>query len=219
MCIRDRSHGRHRDVLGGNVGELGNDARENLGHAGHLHEGMDHEPLLAEAFLLVVGVFSRRIDLAQRQLAVAKQTADEALLHHHRLHAVDVDALEAVLQQAVLDFDAVVAATCAEAAVRDASADGRQQPQHERRLSLIHIWESIEKARATGLDVVEGDFAENVTTEGIDLLALPLGTRVRIGEDVDVYKRQAPEWLMSRSYHSATLSKATCALLLSLIHI
>mgnify|MGYP001639014240 CR=1 FL=1 len=45
-------------------------------------------------------------------------------------------------------------------------------------------WESIEKARATGLDVVEGDFAENVTTEGIDLLALPLGTRVRIGEDV-----------------------------------
>ena len=94
---------------------------------------MDHEPLLAEAFLLVVGVFSSRIDLAQRQLAVAKQTADEALLHHHRLHAVDVDALEAVLQQAVLNLDAVVAATCAEAAVRDASADGRQQPQHERR--------------------------------------------------------------------------------------
>ena len=45
-------------------------------------------------------------------------------------------------------------------------------------------WESLEKARATGLDVVEGDFAENVTTEGIDLLALPLGTRVRIGDDV-----------------------------------
>ena len=50
-------------------------------------------------------------------------------------------------------------------------------------MSLL-AWESIEKARATGLDVVEGDFAENVTTEGIDLLALPLGTRVRIGEDV-----------------------------------
>ena len=37
---------------------------------------------------------------------------------------------------------------------------------------------------ATVVEVVEGDFAENVTTEGIDLLALPLGTRVRIGEDV-----------------------------------
>ena len=34
-----------------------------------------------------------------------------------------------------------------------------------------------------GLDVAEGDFAENVTTEGIDLLALPLGTRVRVGGD------------------------------------
>ena len=54
-----------------------------------------------------------------------------------------------------------------------------------RQVSLL-AWESIEKARATGLDVVEGDFAENVTTEGIDLLALPLGTRVRIGEDVAV---------------------------------
>ena len=39
-----------------------------------------------------------------------------------------------------------------------------------RQVSLL-AWESIEKARATGLDVVEGDFAENVTTE-------------RIGEDV-----------------------------------
>ena len=35
-----------------------------------------------------------------------------------------------------------------------------------RQVSLL-AWESIEKARATGLDVVEGDFAENVTTEGI----------------------------------------------------
>ena len=33
-----------------------------------------------------------------------------------------------------------------------------------RQVSLL-AWESIEKARATGLDVVEGDFAENVTTD------------------------------------------------------
>ena len=52
-----------------------------------------------------------------------------------------------------------------------------------RQVSLL-AWEAIEKAQAMGLDVAEGDFAENVTTEGIDLLALPLGTRVRIGEDV-----------------------------------
>ncbi len=29
-----------------------------------------------------------------------------------------------------------------------------------------------------------GDFAENITTEGLDLLALPVGTRMRIGSDV-----------------------------------
>ena len=52
-----------------------------------------------------------------------------------------------------------------------------------RQVSLL-AWESIEKARATGLDVAEGDFAENITTEGIDLLALPMGTQVRIGRDV-----------------------------------
>ncbi|OUO92515.1 sulfurase [Gordonibacter sp. An230] len=49
-----------------------------------------------------------------------------------------------------------------------------------RQVSLL-AWESIEKARAMGLDVAEGDFAENVTTEGIDLLSLPLGTRLRVG--------------------------------------
>lgn len=62
-------------------------------------------------------------------------------------------------------------------------ADDAHAGDWHRQVSLL-AWESIEKARATGLDVVEGDFAENVTTEGIDLLALPLGTRVRIGDDV-----------------------------------
>lgn len=50
-----------------------------------------------------------------------------------------------------------------------------------RQVSLL-AWESIEKARAAGLDVTEGDFAENITTEGIDLLELPMGTRVRVGD-------------------------------------
>jgi MOSC domain-containing protein YiiM len=42
--------------------------------------------------------------------------------------------------------------------------------------------ESIEKARAMGLDVKEGDFAENITTEGINLPAIPVGTRLRVGD-------------------------------------
>jgi len=43
--------------------------------------------------------------------------------------------------------------------------------------------ESIAKMRSLGLDVGHGDFAENITSEGIDLVSLPLGTRLQIGDD------------------------------------
>lgn len=42
--------------------------------------------------------------------------------------------------------------------------------------------ESIDKMRGAGLDVSAGAFAENLTTRGLDLLALELGTRIRIGK-------------------------------------
>jgi MOSC domain-containing protein YiiM len=41
--------------------------------------------------------------------------------------------------------------------------------------------ESIAKARAMGLDVKAGDFAENITTEGINLLSIPIGSLLRVG--------------------------------------
>jgi cyclic pyranopterin phosphate synthase len=44
--------------------------------------------------------------------------------------------------------------------------------------------ESIEKMRAKGLDVNAGDFAENITTLGIDLIGLPIGSQIRIGGEV-----------------------------------
>ncbi len=50
-----------------------------------------------------------------------------------------------------------------------------------RQVSLLAA-ESIEKMRKMGLDVDSGDFAENITTEGIDLPALPIGTRLAVGE-------------------------------------
>jgi len=43
--------------------------------------------------------------------------------------------------------------------------------------------ESISKIREKGLDVNPGDFAENITTEGIKLWELPVGTRLKLGED------------------------------------
>ena len=42
--------------------------------------------------------------------------------------------------------------------------------------------ESIKKMQDMGLDVGPGDFAENLTTEGIDLVSLPLGTKIKLGE-------------------------------------
>ena len=42
----------------------------------------------------------------------------------------------------------------------------------------------IQTAQARGLDVHEGDFGENFTTQGINLLSLPLGTQLKLGSDV-----------------------------------
>ena len=46
--------------------------------------------------------------------------------------------------------------------------------------------ESIDRACEMGLDVGEGSFGENFTTEGLDLDALPLGTRLKIGDEIVV---------------------------------
>lgn len=55
--------------------------------------------------------------------------------------------------------------------------------QDHRQVSLLAI-ESIEKMRKTGLDVGPGDFAENITTKGLDLVHMPLGTILAIGKEV-----------------------------------
>jgi MOSC domain-containing protein YiiM len=52
-----------------------------------------------------------------------------------------------------------------------------------RQISLL-AEESIEKMRQMGLKVGPGDFAENLTTQGIDLPALPIGTRLLVGKEV-----------------------------------
>lgn len=50
-----------------------------------------------------------------------------------------------------------------------------------RQVSLL-AQESIEKMRRMGLSVQAGDFAENITTFGIDLPSLPIGTKLNVGE-------------------------------------
>ncbi len=61
--------------------------------------------------------------------------------------------------------------------------DAHASSEWHRQVSLLAM-ESIKKMREMGLDVYPGDFAENITTEGIDLVSLPLGTSLAIGEAV-----------------------------------
>ena len=60
------------------------------------------------------------------------------------------------------------------------AGDGHAGGWH-RQISLLAA-ESIARMRGRGLDVGPGDFAENVTTSGIDLVSLPVGTCLRLGE-------------------------------------
>lgn len=57
--------------------------------------------------------------------------------------------------------------------------DGHAGKWH-RQVSLLAS-ESIDTMREKGLDVGPGDFAENITTLGVDLPSLPVGTRLRLG--------------------------------------
>jgi MOSC domain-containing protein YiiM len=50
-----------------------------------------------------------------------------------------------------------------------------------RQVHLVHA-ELHDELRAAGFDVVAGQMGENVTTRGIDLLGLPTGTRLRLGD-------------------------------------
>ncbi len=50
-----------------------------------------------------------------------------------------------------------------------------------RQVSLLAI-ESINKMKRKGLDIGPGDFAENITTQGIDLVSLPVGVKLMIGK-------------------------------------
>ncbi len=50
-------------------------------------------------------------------------------------------------------------------------------------VSLLAL-ESIDKMNVEGHEFKPGDFAENITTSGIALVSLPVGTRLRTGEEV-----------------------------------
>lgn len=60
--------------------------------------------------------------------------------------------------------------------------DAHAGPWH-RQISLLAD-EDIEVMRGKGIVLQYGDFAENITTRGIDLCSLPVGTRLVLGDVV-----------------------------------
>lgn len=69
----------------------------------------------------------------------------------------------------------------AEARVDHGLAGDAHARDWHRQISLLAI-ESIQKMRDKGLDVGPGAFAENLTTQGLNLPKIPVGTRLRIGK-------------------------------------
>ena len=67
---------------------------------------------------------------------------------------------------------------------RSRVARDAEQP-NLRQVHLIH-GELHDELRSGGFDVAEGEMGENVTTRGVDLLALPAGTRLHLGEEAVV---------------------------------
>jgi len=61
--------------------------------------------------------------------------------------------------------------------------DAHASAKWHRQVSLLGV-ESIRKMEALGIKAHYGDFAENITTEGIELFSLPVGTRLNIGDNV-----------------------------------
>jgi MOSC domain-containing protein YiiM len=82
--------------------------------------------------------------------------------------------------------------------------DAHASEKWHRQVSLLAL-ESIEKMRQMGLEVGPGDFAENITTEGVDLPSLPIGTHISIGSEVEAEVSQIGKVCHSRCaiYHQA----------------
>lgn len=63
--------------------------------------------------------------------------------------------------------------------------DAHASSEWHRQVSLLAI-ESIQKMQDLGLDVHAGDFAENITTEGLDLPRITIGTKLSLGDEVEI---------------------------------
>jgi MOSC domain-containing protein YiiM len=93
-----------------------------------------------------------------------------------RIHAVSVSDRKGVVKHNVDQARLVVDHGLA----GDAHAEGGI-----RQVSLLAL-ASIDKMVAAGAKVKPGDFAENLTIEGLEVMSLPVGTRLKVGAEVEL---------------------------------
>jgi MOSC domain-containing protein YiiM len=93
-----------------------------------------------------------------------------------RIHAVSVSDRKGVVKHNVDQAQLLVDHGLA----GDAHAEGGI-----RQVSLL-ARESIDKMVAAGAKVKPGDFAENLTVEGLEVMTLPVGTRLKVGGEVEL---------------------------------
>ena len=116
-------------------------------------------------------------ELTERaQTTAPLRTADDAYSGSARIVSINTSAHKGTRKTPVADgHDTVIK--------QFGLASDAHAGHWHRQVSFLAA-ESINTARARGLDVCEGDFGENFTTQGINLLSLPLGTQLKLGSEV-----------------------------------
>jgi MOSC domain-containing protein YiiM len=104
-----------------------------------------------------------------------KNHSDKKILGGH-IHAVSVSDRKGVVKHNVPEARLLVDHGLA----GDAHAEGGI-----RQVSLLSL-ASIDKMVAAGAKVAPGDFAENLTVEGLEVMNLPVGTRLKVGNEVEL---------------------------------
>ena len=118
-----------------------------------------------------------RRELTERaQTTAPLRTADDAYSGSARIVSINTSAHKGTRKTPVADgHDTVIE--------QFGLASDAHAGHWHRQVSFLAA-ESINTARTRGLDVCEGDFGENFTTQGINLLSLPLGTQLKLGSEV-----------------------------------
>ncbi len=77
-----------------------------------------------------------------------------------------------------------------------------------RQVHLIHE-ELFDELRTSGFQVRPGDIGENVTTRGLDLLALPTGTLLQVGNEAVLRKVLAAKYPAAASLKESDIADAS----------